>query len=68
MKKALDVARVNWAPVARILLRYGVGFAIGRGLGEELALDPDVVLLTSLAIGGVVEILYTVAKRKGWTT
>ena len=58
----------NWAPVARIVLRYVVGGVIGLAQGNMLAADPDVVTLVAAGIGVAVEAAYTIAKRKGWTT
>lgn len=59
---------INWGPVARIILRYGVGYFAGSATGEALALDPDIVLILSLAIGFAVEGAYTLAKKRGWAT
>jgi len=59
---------MNFAPIARIILRYGIGYMAGSQAGDALALDPDVVLMLSLALGAVVEGAYTLAKRKGWST
>lgn len=61
---------MNWAPLARIVLRYIAGAGVGGSiaLGDQLAADPDLVLAVSLAIGAVVEAGYTLAKRKGWAT
>ncbi len=49
MKRATRFAQMNWAPIARILLRYGVGFIAGRQVGETLSLDADVVMIVSFA-------------------
>ena len=63
--------------VARILLRYGAGVLIARGLlpdefGHDLVNDPDVQNVVSTALGlglaGVSEGWYWLAKRFGWTT
>jgi len=59
---------MNFAPIARIILRYGIGYMVGSQAGDALALDPDAVLMLSLALGAVVEGAYTLAKRKGWST
>lgn len=59
---------MDWAPWARIVLRYGIGYVAGSEIGETLAMDPDAVLLLALGIGGAVEALYVLAKRKGWAT
>ena len=57
---------MNFAPYARIILRYGIGYLAGSGVGNALALDPDAVLALSLALGAAVEAAYAIAKRKGW--
>lgn len=62
--------KMNYAPLARIILRYVIGgLAMGSvTVGEQLAADPDLVLYGSLALGAVVEGVYALAKRKGWPT
>ena len=57
---------MNFAPYARIILRYGIGYLAGSNVGNALALDPDAVLALSLALGAAVEAAYAIAKRKGW--
>lgn len=37
------------APFIRILLRYGVGGLIGYEVGSQLAADPDVLAVTTVA-------------------
>ena len=59
---------MNYAPIVRILIRYGVGLVIGADAADMLAGDPDVVTLAALALGAGVEIVYALAKRKGWAT
>ena len=59
---------MNFAPIARIILRYGIGYMVGSQAGNALAWDPDVVMMLSMALGAVVEGAYTLAKRKGWST
>ena len=59
---------MNFGPLARIILRYGIGYLAGSQAGEALALDGDAVLVLSLALGAAVEGAYTLAKRKGWAT
>lgn len=54
--------------VARIILRYGVGAVVGVEAAEALAGNPDVVLVLAAAVGIGIEGVYTIAKRKGWTT
>ena len=59
---------MNYAPLARIAIRYGVGIFIGMAQAEVLAADPDVVTVVALAIGATVEAVYAIAKRRGWAT
>lgn len=59
---------MNFGPLARILLRYGIGYLAGSQVGEALAMDPDAVMVLSLALGALVEGAYALAKRKGWAT
>ena len=54
------------APIARILLRYGVGYLLGSEIGETLALDQDVVMFVALGIGAATEAAYALAVKKGW--
>lgn len=59
---------MNWAPLARIVIRYGVGAIFGLDAAGILAADPDVVTIVAAGIGASVEIAYAIAKRKGWAT
>lgn len=59
---------MDWAPWARIFLRYGIGFLAGSEAGEALSMNPDLVLVASFAMGAAVEAIYAFAKRKGWRT
>ena len=59
---------MEYAPIARIVLRYGVGGILGWEAGNILAGDPDVVVYIAMGIGFVVEAAYAFAKRKGWAT
>ena len=52
--------------IARIIIRYGVGLAIGVNAGEALAGNPDIVLIVAALVGVATEYIYRVAKRKGW--
>ena len=56
---------MDFGPIARIILRYGIGYLAGSQAGEALALDPDAVLILSLALGAAVEAAYAYAKRRG---
>jgi hypothetical protein len=60
---------------ARILLRWGAGFLVAKGLlapdvGPELASDVDVQALLEVLIGfvmaGAAEGWFALAKRRGW--
>ena len=68
MNRVTKFAQMNWAPIARILLRYGVGYFAGREVGESLSLDADVVMVVSIGIVLVIEGVYVLAKRRGWAT
>jgi hypothetical protein len=59
---------MDFAPTARILLRYVVGAVLGLDAGNTLAGDPDVVTILALLIGAAVEVVYSIAKKKGWAT
>ena len=61
---------MQFAPLARIVLRYAVGAGImgSATIGNQLAADPDLVLYVALGIGAAVEAGYAIAKRKGWAT
>ena len=59
---------MDLAPIARIMLRYGIGYLAGSNIGDALAMDQDAVLMLSMALGAAVEGVYVFAKRKGWAT
>lgn len=59
---------MNYAPIARIIVRYVVGATVGSETGNILAGDPDVIFYAALGLGAAVEGLYAFAKRKGWAT
>ena len=59
---------MDYAPIARILIRYAVGLIVGADTAGVLAADPDVITIAAVAIGAAVEVLYAIAKRKGWAT
>lgn len=63
--------------LVRILLRYGAGVLIAKGilapdLGMEFATDPDVIQLAQvglgLLLGAVSEAWYWLARKLGWRT
>jgi hypothetical protein len=56
-----------YAPIARILIRYGVGLIIGSNAADIAAGNPDLVTVVAGAVGALNEAIYTLAKRKGWT-
>jgi len=56
-----------YAPIARILIRYGVGLVLGAHAADIAAGNPDLVTVIAGAVGAANEAIYTVAKRKGWT-
>lgn len=59
-------------PLVRIILRYGVGAVIGYEISSQLASDPDVIAVATVAatalVGLVTEGFYYLAKRWGWKT
>lgn len=61
-----------WQPIARIVLRYGVGLVAGWAVGDMLAGDRDIVDVTTaglaMAAAGVTEWWYQRAKRTGGAT
>jgi hypothetical protein len=59
---------MNYAPLARIIIRYIVGAIVGMDAGATIAGDPDMVTVVALGIGAAVEAAYAIAKRKGWAT
>lgn len=60
----------NYSPFARIALRYIVGGLImgSDTVGEMLASDPDLVIVTAAVMGAAVEAWYARAKKKGGAT
>lgn len=59
---------MDYAPIARIIIRYAVGLIVGADAAGLLAADPDLTTVVALSIGGAVEVAYSLAKRKGWAT
>jgi hypothetical protein len=55
-----------YAPIARILVRYGVGLILGANAADIAVGNPDLVTVVAGAVGAANEIVYTLAKRKGW--
>lgn len=58
---------MDYAPIARIIIRYVVGLVIGADAANIAAGDPDIVTVAAAGVGVAVEIAYGVAKRRGWT-
>ncbi len=59
---------MDYMPIARIILRYGVGLVLGAAQADMLAADADVVTVIAIAMGGMVEVGYAIAKRCGGAT
>lgn len=59
---------MDYAPIARIIIRYAVGLIVGADAAGLMAADPDMVTVAAVAIGGAVEVWYSIAKKKGWIT
>lgn len=64
---------MNFAPAARILLRYSASALVTLGLAAPGLVDSwvgsaDAVAVTGALIGFGVEIAYGYAKKKGWAT
>ena len=59
---------MDYMPIARIILRYGVGLVIGSAQADMLAADADVATVIALAVGGMVEVGYAIAERRGGAT
>ncbi|MBL4811006.1 MAG: hypothetical protein JKX69_01305 [Rhodobacteraceae bacterium] len=55
-------------PIARIIIRYGVGLVIGLEAAELLVGDADVVAVVAAVVGLATEAVYALARRKGWAT
>lgn len=59
------------APLSRIMGRYIAGALVTYGLiapDAVGALEPELIALAGAVIGAAVEVAYTLARRKGWTT
>ena len=59
---------MDYMPIARIIMRYGVGLVIGAQQADMLVADADVVTVIALAVGAIVEVGYAIAKRRGGAT
>ena len=61
------------APVARIIARYIAGAMVAYGIvdqdtAQSIYTDPDMLILIGAGLAGVVEVVYGLAKRRGWST
>jgi hypothetical protein len=56
-----------YGPLARIVIRYGVGIVLGANAANIAVGNPDLVTVVAGALGAANEAVYTIAKRKGWT-
>lgn len=59
--------------IARIVMRYLSGALVAYGIlpvdvAEQVAVDPDVVLIVGTALAVITEGAYAAAKRLGWAT
>jgi len=61
---------MDYAPIARVILRYLVGGAFmgSTVIGDQLATDPDLVRIASAKIAVGIEVAYALAKKWGWRT
>lgn len=58
-------------PFSRIIARYIAGALVTYGFftaPEAAQLNPDIVFIVGMVLGGIVEMAYVFAKRVGWTT
>ena len=60
-------------PISRIVLRYLAAALVTYGIvpvdvGAQIAMDPDLIALLGLTLAALVELIYKLAKRRGWAT
>lgn len=59
-------------PIARIIIRYGLGAIAGAAITDTVLNDVDLMNILSIILAAVgswgVEHLYNIAKRRGWAT
>lgn len=60
------------AVIARIALRYLAGALVTAGyidpaMGQELGMDPDILMLVGTGIAFATEAAYFAARKFGWT-
>jgi hypothetical protein len=62
-------------PIIRIILRYGVGILVTKGMldystANDLASDQDVIAIAQMAAGALIgvgtEVYYALARKWGW--
>ena len=59
--------------IARIVMRYASGALLMAGylspsMAEQLAADPDVLMLVGAGIALATETFYALARKQGWAT
>ena len=64
---------MNFAPISRIILRYLAAALVTYGIvpvdvGAQIAMDPDLIAMLGLTLAALVELIYNLAKRRGWAT
>ena len=64
----METLKALYGPIARIILRYGVGAVLGYQVGQQLSADSDVVMLLALGVGALVEAAYVYARKAGGKT
>jgi hypothetical protein len=71
-KRTMKGQEMNMAPLARIIVRYVVGTALGTTTADAILGNPDimtvVIMGVSAAVGAATEYAYAMAKKKGWAT
>ena len=60
-------------PISRIILRYLAAALVTYGIvpvdvGAQIAMDPDLIAMLGLTLAALVELIYKLAKRRGWAT
>lgn len=57
-------------PLARIIIRYGLGAIAGASIADVVLKDVDLMNIFGMVIAAIgswgVERLYAIAKRRGW--
>jgi hypothetical protein len=61
------------APISRIILRYLAAALVTYGIvpvdvGAQIAMDQDLIAMLGLTLAALVELIYNLAKRRGWAT